>query len=173
MVSFFFMKRKIQCLTCAEISQEVVPKRIIEMEEAIAKRDFPAFARLACADSNQFHAVCLDTLPPIFYMNDTSHRQAPLFNSSNYFTILYFSLIFILHFEHLFVNDQFESHGVIYISGLSAALRNGIVMKDHLRFISLSLCNFYLTLRFLPPTETSMTRSSIVTLHNQKKIPLN
>ncbi|KAH6813563.1 GHMP kinase family protein [Perilla frutescens var. frutescens] len=55
-------------------AKEVVPKRIVEMEEAIAKRDFPAFSRLACADSNQFHAVCLDTLPPIFYMNDTSHR---------------------------------------------------------------------------------------------------
>ncbi|KAI8031416.1 Diphosphomevalonate decarboxylase 2 [Camellia lanceoleosa] len=55
-------------------AKEVVPKRIVEMEEAIKKRDFPSFARLACADSNQFHAVCMDTSPPIFYMNDTSHR---------------------------------------------------------------------------------------------------
>ncbi|KAL2901854.1 Diphosphomevalonate decarboxylase MVD2 peroxisomal [Bienertia sinuspersici] len=55
-------------------AQEIVPKRIIQMEEAIKTKDFPAFARLACADSNQFHAVCLDTTPPIFYMNDTSHR---------------------------------------------------------------------------------------------------
>lgn len=55
-------------------AKEVVPKRIIEMEEAIKNRDFPSFARLTCADSNQFHAVCLDTSPPIFYMNDTSHR---------------------------------------------------------------------------------------------------
>nr|AZB52797.1 mevalonate diphosphate decarboxylase [Centranthera grandiflora] len=55
-------------------AKEVVPKRIIQMEEAIKNRDFPAFARLTCADSNQFHAVCLDTLPPIFYLNDTSHR---------------------------------------------------------------------------------------------------
>ncbi|KAL7147162.1 hypothetical protein ABFS83_06G089400 [Erythranthe nasuta] len=55
-------------------AKEVVPKRIKQMEEAIEKRDFPSFARLACADSNQFHAVCLDTLPPIFYMNDTSHK---------------------------------------------------------------------------------------------------
>ncbi|XP_073119119.1 diphosphomevalonate decarboxylase 1 isoform X1 [Henckelia pumila] len=52
----------------------VVPKRIIKMEEAIKNRDFPAFAALTCADSNQFHAVALDTCPPIFYMNDTSHR---------------------------------------------------------------------------------------------------
>lgn len=55
-------------------SQEVVPKRIVKMEEAIANHDFQSFSRIACADSNQFHAVCLDTSPPIFYMNDTSHR---------------------------------------------------------------------------------------------------
>ena len=29
--------------------------------------------QLTMADSNQFHATCLDTYPPIFYMNDTSH----------------------------------------------------------------------------------------------------
>lgn len=52
----------------------VVPKRIIQMEEAIQNRDFPTFAQLTCSDSNQFHAVCMDTSPPIFYMNDTSHR---------------------------------------------------------------------------------------------------
>ncbi|KAL3370224.1 hypothetical protein AABB24_007318 [Solanum stoloniferum] len=55
-------------------AKEVVPKRIIQMEEAIQKRDFATFTHLTCADSNQFHAVCLDTSPPIFYMNDTSHR---------------------------------------------------------------------------------------------------
>ncbi|KAM7266821.1 hypothetical protein ACFE04_008987 [Oxalis oulophora] len=55
-------------------AEEVVPKRIVKMEEAIENRDFASFAKLTCADSNQFHAVCLDTSPPIFYMNDTSHR---------------------------------------------------------------------------------------------------
>ncbi|KAD7479938.1 hypothetical protein E3N88_03074 [Mikania micrantha] len=56
-------------------AKEVVPKRVVQMEDAIQNRDFPSFARLTCTDSNQFHAVCLDTYPPIFYMNDTSHRQ--------------------------------------------------------------------------------------------------
>lgn len=54
--------------------QTVVPTRMLKMEEAIKNRDFESFAKLTCADSNQFHAVCLDTSPPIFYMNDTSHR---------------------------------------------------------------------------------------------------
>lgn len=55
-------------------AQEIVPKRTLQMEEAIKNKDFSSFSRLACADSNQFHAVCLDTTPPIFYMNDTSHK---------------------------------------------------------------------------------------------------
>lgn len=55
-------------------AKEIVPKRIQEMEEAIKSCDFASFAQLTCADSNQFHAVCLDTCPPIFYMNNTSHR---------------------------------------------------------------------------------------------------
>lgn len=67
------------------------------MEEAIEKRDFSSFAHLACADSNQFHAVCLDTSPPIFYMNDTSHKQVlnlhffalQLINLFNCFFVLY------------------------------------------------------------------------------------
>ncbi|CAA7408279.1 unnamed protein product [Spirodela intermedia] len=55
-------------------AEVIVPSRILQMEEAIKNRNFGSFARLTCADSNQFHAVCLDTTPPIFYMNDTSHR---------------------------------------------------------------------------------------------------
>nr|XP_010907122.1 diphosphomevalonate decarboxylase MVD2, peroxisomal [Elaeis guineensis] len=55
-------------------AKTVVPNRVLQMEEAIKSHDFASLARLTCADSNQFHAVCLDTSPPIFYMNDTSHR---------------------------------------------------------------------------------------------------
>lgn len=50
----------------------VVPARMVAMKAAIEKRDFETFATLTMADSNQFHAVCLDTLPPIFYLNDVS-----------------------------------------------------------------------------------------------------
>jgi len=52
--------------------KEVVPQRMAAISEAIKGRDFDAFARITMADSNQFHAVCLDTEPPIFYMNDVS-----------------------------------------------------------------------------------------------------
>ncbi len=34
-------------------------------------------------DSNQFHAICLDTYPPIFYLNDTSRRVIQLISRYN------------------------------------------------------------------------------------------
>ncbi|EGO00231.1 hypothetical protein SERLA73DRAFT_180701 [Serpula lacrymans var. lacrymans S7.3] len=52
--------------------KHVVPERMRAISEAIKARDFDAFARITMQDSNQFHAVALDTEPPIFYMNDVS-----------------------------------------------------------------------------------------------------
>jgi len=43
-----------------------------KISKAILDKDFDAFAKITMADSNQFHAVALDTEPPIFYMNDVS-----------------------------------------------------------------------------------------------------
>ncbi|KAJ7672718.1 GHMP kinase [Mycena rosella] len=52
--------------------KEVVPQRMADISAAILARDFDRFAEITMADSNQFHAVALDTSPPIFYMNDVS-----------------------------------------------------------------------------------------------------
>lgn len=52
--------------------KEVVPARMKAIIEAITKKDFATFATITMQDSNQFHAVALDTDPPIFYMNDVS-----------------------------------------------------------------------------------------------------
>nr|XP_033795931.1 diphosphomevalonate decarboxylase [Geotrypetes seraphini] len=53
-------------------AEAVVPDRVKEMCEAIRQRDFERFGQLTMKDSNQFHATCLDTFPPIFYLNDIS-----------------------------------------------------------------------------------------------------
>jgi len=53
-------------------AKELVSKRMSIIEKAWMERDFQTFGRLTMIDSNQFHAVCLDTFPPIFYMNDVS-----------------------------------------------------------------------------------------------------
>jgi diphosphomevalonate decarboxylase len=49
-----------------------VPQRMSEMVTAIKERNFETFGRLTMKDSNSFHATCLDTEPPIFYLNDIS-----------------------------------------------------------------------------------------------------
>lgn len=52
--------------------ENVCPQRYEDMRDSILNKDFEKFSQLSMADSNQFHACCMDTTPPIFYMNDTS-----------------------------------------------------------------------------------------------------
>lgn len=63
--------------------KEVVPKRFEEMKKAIHDKDFPVFGDLTMKDSNSFHAVCLDSTPPIFYLNDTSKKIIKLVHRLN------------------------------------------------------------------------------------------
>lgn len=58
---------------------------MVEMIRVIRQRDFPAFGELTMKDSNQFHATCLDTYPPIFYLNNVSHRIISLVHRYNQF----------------------------------------------------------------------------------------
>jgi diphosphomevalonate decarboxylase len=61
----------------------VVPARLEAAKAAFLARDFGTFAEAAMADSNQFHATCLDTFPPVFYMNDVSRRVVGLVHAVN------------------------------------------------------------------------------------------
>jgi len=61
----------------------VVPKRMLLLEEAIKNRDFETFGIETMKDSNQFHAVCADTYPPIFYMNEVSKNIVHLITKYN------------------------------------------------------------------------------------------
>lgn len=67
----------------AHRASSVVPARLAEIEKAYRDKDFETFARLTMQDSNQFHATCLDTYPPVFYMNDTSRRIISLVHAFN------------------------------------------------------------------------------------------
>ncbi|XP_045138985.1 diphosphomevalonate decarboxylase-like isoform X1 [Portunus trituberculatus] len=57
--------------------------RIESMMKAIEEKDWPTFCDLTIADSNEMHAVCLDTFPPCVYMTDTSHAVASLLHKYN------------------------------------------------------------------------------------------
>lgn len=56
---------------------------MVEMIEALRRKDFAAFAELTMKDSNQFHATCLDTYPPIFYLNSVSQQVINLVHRYN------------------------------------------------------------------------------------------
>ena len=58
----------------AHRAAQLVEPRMAAMEQALQARDFSTFARLTIQDSNNFHACCLDTYPPIIYLNQTSQH---------------------------------------------------------------------------------------------------
>ncbi|XP_049662435.1 diphosphomevalonate decarboxylase [Accipiter gentilis] len=64
-------------------AEAVVPERLALMMRHIRERDFEGFGQLAMRDSNQFHATCLDTFPPIFYLNDLSRHIIALAHRFN------------------------------------------------------------------------------------------
>lgn len=59
-------------------------ERLDAIETAYKAKDFPAFGVLTMRDSNQFHATCLDTFPPIFYLNEVSRRIIHLVHAYNH-----------------------------------------------------------------------------------------
>lgn len=68
--------------------KHIVPKQVEKMHKAIMEKDFPTFGEITMKDSNQLHAVCLDSYPPTVYMNDIS-----------------FSIINLIHLYNTAVNE--------------------------------------------------------------------
>lgn len=62
-----------------------VEKRIGILSQAILNKDFHMFAEQTMKESNQLHAVCLDTYPPITYLTDISHTIILLVHAYNTF----------------------------------------------------------------------------------------
>ncbi|XP_057291064.1 diphosphomevalonate decarboxylase-like isoform X2 [Hydractinia symbiolongicarpus] len=64
-------------------AEHCVPGHIDKIEKAIHSKDFPMFAELTMKESNQLHAICQDTYPPLRYMNTTSHDIVNLITKYN------------------------------------------------------------------------------------------
>ncbi|CAG8982431.1 hypothetical protein HYALB_00007110 [Hymenoscyphus albidus] len=61
----------------------VVPAAMVAMKKAIKEKDFESFGKVTMMESNSFHATCLDTFPPIFYLNDVSKAAIRLVEDIN------------------------------------------------------------------------------------------
>jgi len=77
-----FLQYRADCLVDAKNG---IDGRLAKMEQAYIARNFEEFGKLTMKDSNQFHATCLDTYPPIFYMNDVSKTIIRLVHIINTF----------------------------------------------------------------------------------------
>lgn len=66
------MQRTVETSVLFQYRIQHVETQLDDIKKAILAKDFDAFACITMRDSNQFHAVALDTEPPIFYMNDVS-----------------------------------------------------------------------------------------------------
>jgi diphosphomevalonate decarboxylase len=47
------------------------------------KRDWNTMSEVIMRDSNNFHSICLDTYPPIFYLDDFSREVMELVHQFN------------------------------------------------------------------------------------------
>ena len=85
-------------------ADSVVEPRLMELETAYLNKDFETFGQLTMKDSNQFHAICQDTYPPIFYMNDISK------------TIIRLCSIINAHYERVVAAYTFDAgpNAVVY-----------------------------------------------------------
>ncbi|XP_067635378.1 diphosphomevalonate decarboxylase [Eurosta solidaginis] len=64
-------------------AKQCVPERTVALVDAIESRDFQKLAEITMRDSNQFHAIALDTYPPCVYMNDVSHAIVEFVHAYN------------------------------------------------------------------------------------------
>jgi len=78
------MKRSVATSTLLRHRADtVVPARLEALRSAISTRNFDDFAEITMKESNSLHAACLDTFPPLSYLNESSHNIIYLVHAVN------------------------------------------------------------------------------------------
>jgi diphosphomevalonate decarboxylase len=77
------MQRTRETSTLFPARLATVNEKLEKLIEAIRTKDFNSFARIVMTDSNQFHAVCMDTYPPVIYLNAQSKHFIDLIHAYN------------------------------------------------------------------------------------------
>ena len=72
------MQTTVSSSSLFEKRPSLAEKRLELMVDLLSSPPTPSsysdFCELIMKDSNSFHALCIDTFPPLFYLNQTSHR---------------------------------------------------------------------------------------------------
>ncbi|XP_075246072.1 uncharacterized protein LOC142339727 [Convolutriloba macropyga] len=77
------MQRSVETSELLKERLEIVPKRLSELKLAIEEKDFEQFGVICMKESNQLHAICLDTYPPIRYLNTQSFELIDTIHAFN------------------------------------------------------------------------------------------
>ena len=77
------MQRTRETSTLFQARLATVNEKIERITEAIKNKDFKTFAEIVMKDSSQFHAVCMDTYPPVIYLNEQSKHLIDLVHAYN------------------------------------------------------------------------------------------
>ncbi|KAM3066699.1 diphosphomevalonate decarboxylase [Clarireedia jacksonii] len=64
-------------------AETVVPRSTKQIEKAIHDKDFEAFENITMREFNSSQATCLDTSPPIVYLNDVSRAATEVVEAIN------------------------------------------------------------------------------------------
>jgi diphosphomevalonate decarboxylase len=77
------MQRTRETSTLFQARLSTINEKIEKLTEAIRIKDFDTFAKIVMMDSSQFHAVCMDTYPPVIYLNEQSKHLIDIVHAFN------------------------------------------------------------------------------------------
>ena len=63
-----------ELMNLGRLAHDLPSKHIAQMTDCLDRKDFSSLAELIMKESNQLHAICLDTMPPLNYMNSNTRR---------------------------------------------------------------------------------------------------
>ena len=55
----------------------------MRIEKAITERNWKEFSEIVIKDSNQLHAICIDTFPPLFYLSENTIQLITIIDTIN------------------------------------------------------------------------------------------
>ena len=77
------MKQTVETSVLFKERLRYLPETLEKVKKAVLAKDFASFGALIMRESNDMHSVMLDTVPPIFYLNDYSKSVIYAVNDYN------------------------------------------------------------------------------------------
>ncbi|VIO93954.1 Uncharacterized protein BM_BM13990 [Brugia malayi] len=77
------MQSTVKTSKLLQARMDIVPEQITKLRNAFRDRNFEQLAKVIMSDSGQLHALCMDTMPSLRYLNDNSWYLMQLIHALN------------------------------------------------------------------------------------------